>query len=168
MSNGTDSGYLTKIIVIVKIGGGGRHIEYHLLNDPTTIKTYLQLQTATEFLYVVAVTVPKLALLKLYLRVFTDNFVRRLTWVVVVVVILQWLVVGVIVWASICQPFSFKWDKSINGHCADLLASYRYFSVPNIITDVAILLLPTTTVWNLQVSKLHKIGIFLTFLTGGL
>ncbi|KAF2791122.1 hypothetical protein K505DRAFT_190733, partial [Melanomma pulvis-pyrius CBS 109.77] len=54
---------------------------------------------------------------------------------------------------------------SINGHCSDLLAAYRYFSIPNILTDIAILLLPVSTVWNLQVSKLQKVGIFFTFLT---
>ncbi|KAF2469064.1 uncharacterized protein BDR25DRAFT_230040 [Lindgomyces ingoldianus] len=156
------------MIVIVKIGGGGRHIEYHMLHDPMAIKRYLQLQTATEFIYVVSVTVPKLTLLILYLKIFPHNIVRHLTWAMIVIVLLQWLIVGVIVWASICQPFRYKWDKNINGHCANLLASYRYFSIPNIITDIAILLLPVSTVWKLQVSKLQKLGIFLTFLAGGL
>jgi hypothetical protein len=142
-----------------------------MIHDPTAITRYLQLQTATEFLYVVAVTVPKLTILLLYLKVFssgTSNVVRRITYAMIVVVLLQWLTVGVIVWATICQPLRFKWDKSINGHCANLLAAYRYFSVPNILTDIGILLIPIPKIRGLQVSKVKRVGILLTFLTGGM
>ena len=69
---------------------------------------------------------------------------------------------------TIFQPFSFKWDKSIDGHCSDLLAAYRYISIPNILTDLAILILPLSTLWHLNMSRTRKAGVFLTFLAGGL
>lgn len=144
---------------------------YHLLNDPSVIRTYLQLQTAVEFLYVVAVTCPKLTMLFLYLKVFsntTHKIMRRVTWGLIIIVILQWLAVGVIVWLAICRPFRFKWEKTIDGKCGDLIASYRYFSIPNILTDILILMLPVSTIWRMQVSKVQKVGIFFTFITGGL
>lgn len=160
------------IVVVVNIGGRGRHIQYHMLRNPVpnpkVIVRGLQLQTAIEFIYGVSVTVSKLTILILYLKVFVGPIVRRLTWAIMVIVILQWLSFGVVVWASICQPFTFRWDKSVKGHCANSMASYRYFSVPNIVTDLGILLLPISTIWNLRVTRLQKFGLFFTFFTGGL
>ncbi|PVH95531.1 hypothetical protein DM02DRAFT_690005 [Periconia macrospinosa] len=156
-------------IFLVIDAGTGRHVAYHLLTDPSKITQYLALQTAIEFIYCIAISTPKLQLLLLYLKIFrvgTHRILRWIAWATMVCVILQWLIVGVIVWASICRPLRFKWDKSINGTCADLLAAYRYVSVPNILTDLVILVLPMSTVKNLHVSTLRKIGIFLTFLTG--
>ncbi|KAF2177054.1 hypothetical protein K469DRAFT_677757 [Zopfia rhizophila CBS 207.26] len=150
-------------IFTVTIGGAGRHIEYYMLNDPPQIKKYLKFQTATEFLYCVSTTVPKLAILNLYLKIFNDSLVRKLTWAVIIAIFLQWISMGVVVWATICRPLAFKWDKSIDGHCSDLLAAYRYNSIPNVLTDLAILLIPIKTVRNLHVPKAQKIGIFSLF-----
>ena len=50
---------------------------------------------------------------------------------------------------TICQRFAFKWDKAIpGGHCADLIAAYKYISIPNIVTDCAIVVLPFSTLWG--------------------
>jgi hypothetical protein len=114
-----------------------------------------------------SVTFPKLAIILLYLKIFVDKWIRRFTWMVGVAILLNGIS-GLIVVFTICQPFNFKWNKAINGHCADIMASYRYVSVPNIITDVGVLLLPISTLYKLHISKLRKVGIFITFLTGGL
>lgn len=154
---------------MVQFGGAGTHAAYFLINDPTVITRYLQLQTATEFVYMAAVTVPKVALLLLYLRIFADRRVRIVTWTVVGVVITHFWTSGVIVGLTICHPFQYKWDKSISdGYCGDLMAAYRYISIPNFVTDLMIIFLPISTLWNLQMGKSRKIGIVLTFLTGSL
>ncbi len=132
--------------VTVKVGCSGRHIVYYMLYHPAQIEAYLKFQTTIEFLYCVAATVPKLAILSLYLRVFPDRLVRGLTWAVIIAIVLQWFSMGVVVWATICRPLAFKWDKSINGSCGDLLGAWRYNSIPNILYDLAILLLPIKSV----------------------
>jgi hypothetical protein len=137
------------------------------LTDPHTVTTYLKIQTAEEAIYMASVTLPKLAIILLYLKIFVDKWIRRLTWMVGVAILLNGIS-GLIVTFTICQPFNFKWNKAINGHCADIMAAYRYVSVPNIITDVGVLLLPISTLYKLQISNPRKIGIFITFLTGGL
>ncbi|KAI1733377.1 hypothetical protein F4680DRAFT_441909 [Xylaria scruposa] len=162
-------GLCTIGILLNKIGGSGRHTEYFLIHNPTTVTTYLQLQTATEFVYMAAVTVPKVALLLLYIRIFAERKYQIMAWIVIAVAVTHFWTSGVIVGFTICQPFSFKWDKSITyGKCADLMAAYRFVSVPNLLTDVAILLLPFPTLYRLQMSKTRKVGLFITFLTGGL
>ncbi|RYO85436.1 hypothetical protein DL764_009172 [Monosporascus ibericus] len=156
-------------ILLVQIGGAGRHMAYFLLNDPSTISMYLKLQTATEFVYMAGVTVPKVTILLLYLRIFTQREIRIITWIVIGVVVTNFFTSGVIVGFTICQPFAYKWDKTIpGGRCANLMAAYRLISIPNLLTDLAILFLPFYPLWHLQMNKTLKVGIFLTFMTGSL
>lgn len=154
--------------VFTTLADGGRHITYILATDPSKVETWLKIQTADEALYMTGLTLPKVAILILYLRIFVERKIRLITKIVLVVVILHWLTSGIIVMFTVCQPFSFKWDKSINGHCSDLLAAYRYISIPNILTDLAILILPISTLYRLHMSWIRKLGVFLTFLAGGL
>ncbi|KAH8702538.1 hypothetical protein BGW36DRAFT_424810 [Talaromyces proteolyticus] len=156
-------------IFYIKIGGGGRHIAYWLIHDPSVIGTFLKLETASEFLYMAGITFPKIAILVLYLRIFMDHRVRIATWVVLGIVIGHFVFTGIIATFTICQPFAFKWDKSIpGGHCANLMAAYKYISIPNIVTDLAILALPYSTLRQLHTDKIQKYGIFVTFMAGGL
>lgn len=155
--------------VFVKIGGCRRHIAYWLINDPNVINTFLKLQTGSEFVYMVGITVPKVCILILYLSIFTDRRVRIVTWAVLGIVVGSLVASGLITYFVICQPFAFKWDKTIpGGHCADLQAAYKYVSIPNIVTDLAIVALPFPTLRLLQVSAIQKVGIFATFLMGSM
>ncbi|KAL1845921.1 hypothetical protein Daus18300_014412 [Diaporthe australafricana] len=155
-------------ILFQKLAGGGRHVLFVLGTEPEKLGTWLRIQTADEAIYMTGVTLPKVAILIMFLHIFVGKRVRLITKVVTAVVILHWLVSGIIVMFTICQPFSFEWDKSIDGHCSDLIAVYRYISIPNILTDLAVLVLPLSTLWHLNMSRTRKAGVFLTFLAGGL
>ncbi|KAF2257926.1 hypothetical protein CC78DRAFT_480752, partial [Lojkania enalia] len=155
------------LIVLVAEGGAGRHVAYWLLTDPTVITTYLKIQTAAEFVYVAACLFPKLSILALYLRIFTERTVRIVTWIVIGVCIAH-AVANILASFTICQPFEFKWNKTIDGHCVNVMASYRYVSLPHIITDMAIFVLPWSSLYHLMISKRKKVGIFLTFIMGSL
>jgi hypothetical protein len=153
--------------VLVQIGGLGRHFAYYILNDPQTIKRYLKLQTGVELIYMASITFPKIALLTLYLRIFVDRVARALTWIMIGVLVM-FFISGLGLGLGLCRPYAFKWDKTINGTCGDIMAGYRWMSIPSITTDVFILLIPIPTIWKLQLSKLKKIGVLFTFLVGGL
>lgn len=154
--------------VLQKLADGGRHVLYVLDTDPNKLETWLKIQTADEVIYITGVTLPKVAILIMFLHIFVENRARVITKIVLAVVVLHWLISGIISIFTICQPFSFKWDKSIDGHCSNLIAAYRYISIPNILTDLAILALPLSTLWYLNMSRRRKVGVFLTFLAGGL
>lgn len=142
---------------------------YWMINDTSVIVPFLKIQTSGEFVYMAGVTFPKVAILILYLRVFVERKVRIVTWIVIGVVLTNWVAIGIIAALVTCQPFAFKWDKTIQGgHCGDLLAAYKYVSVPNILTDLAIAILPLSTLYHLQMSRTRKIGVSLTFMAGSL
>ncbi|GAM42621.1 hypothetical protein TCE0_044f16767 [Talaromyces pinophilus] len=156
-------------ILSVKIGGDGRHVEYWDIHDPTVIVTWRKLQTSSGLLYMAAVTFPKVSILVLYLRVFMDRKVRIATWAVMGIVVGHCVFTGIITTFAICQPFAYNWDKTIRGgHCGDLMAVYEYVSIPNILTDLAILVLPHSTIRQLRTGKIQRVGIIVTFLAGGL
>ena len=68
-----------------------------------------------------------------------------------------------------CTPIQGFWDKSIQATCGvDNREFYLGVSIPNIITDLALLLLPTYSIWKLHVSTKQKIMLTLVFILGGL
>ena len=122
---------------------------------------------AEELIYLVSVMFPKLAALSLYIRLFM-NPVRRLSYIVGVFVVCSFLA-GFLTWGFSCRPFAFNWNKMIpGGHCINTNKSYTYFSIPNLISDVALIVLPLKPLWNLSVPKSQKIGLMVTFVLGGL
>ncbi|KAI3397649.1 hypothetical protein diail_10520 [Diaporthe ilicicola] len=110
-------------ILLQKLADAGRHVLYVVGIEPNKLETWLKIQTADKAIYMTGVTLPKVAILIMFLHIFVEKRVRVITKVVLAVVILHWLVSGIIVVFTICQPFSFKWDKSIYGHCSNLIAA---------------------------------------------
>lgn len=153
---------------MVKFGGCGHHTAKYLLSDPGVIVTALKLVVVEEWFAAFSVAPPKLAVLALYLRIFKKKWVRYATWLTGAVVILngvQFLIAA----SLVCRPYAFKWNKTLpNGHCGNIMAIYKYGSIPPIITDVGILILPIPGLHELQMSFSRRLGVMFTFVIGGL
>ena len=63
-------------------------------------------------------------------------------------------------------PISYSWDKSIGGRCIDDGAFYAYLSLPNVVTDVGMMILPIPMIWKLHSSPSKKFGLFSMFMLG--
>lgn len=153
---------------MVKTGGAGRHAAFWLQEDPQKIKRWLKHAKAEEFIYMAAVTAPKLAILALYLRVFTTRPYRISVYTIGAFVVLTWLS-SLICNLLICRPFAAYWDHTIQGgHCGDIMAAHQYISVPNLVSDFMTLILPLPAIYKLHVELPAKIGLFITFTLGSL
>jgi len=118
---------------------------------------------AGPILYSAAVVFPKLAILLLYLRVFIDRFSRICCWVLMFVLIASG-VVNIITVGVQCTSPAAAWHMGPPGSkCFNLQAHYSYASIPNILTDLIMLVLPLPVLAKLQVSKSTKIGTFVAF-----
>lgn len=151
---------------MVKKAGTGRHAAYIASTDPAKITEHFKGIMINEVLHLPAVAFPKLVVVILYLRVFTNKWARIATWVLIYTIAATWFSYTI---AAVfqCQPFAFNWDKTIpNGKCFNVQAFAASSSVPNIATDVAVLFLPIRTIMDLKVSIGKRIGLFLIFLTG--
>jgi hypothetical protein len=159
------------IAVIVKLGGAGQHVEAVLIQDPTggIVMTRNKIDKAVELIDLAAITGSKLVILCLYMRIFnTDRRYQIATYLVGSIIVLTWLAAFILSF-SICKPFAFQWDHSIpGGKCGDIMGTYAFISVPNITTDLMMLVLPLPALYRLHVDFATKVGLFATFLTGSM
>jgi hypothetical protein len=137
--------------------------------SPDTVITWLKLSKAGEIIYFPAMIFPKLAILAMYMRIFTMQRAYRHTVYIIGSLLILWGVAGTLTSLAYCKPFAYHWDKTIvGGKCGDKMAAYRWISVPNIVADVVMLVLPLPAIYKLQIDLAGKIGLGLTFVVGSL
>ena len=147
----------------IRYGGAGRH---EAALDSAIMARGLKLDAAFEFMTCVSIMCPKLAILCLYKRIFSTKPYQWAIYSLGGLVVLT-CVACLLLRILICRPFAYTWDRSIpNGCCGDIYAAIRYAGIPNLLSDVGILLLPIHGVWRLRMTVIRKIGLSLTFLMG--
>ncbi|KAI0405745.1 hypothetical protein F4802DRAFT_614585 [Xylaria palmicola] len=66
-----------------------------------------------------------------------------------------------------CTPYQYTWDKTIpGGHCVNVPAVNVVSAGINLVSDVAIIILPQQVIWQLHMSMKNKVGISLIFAVG--
>jgi len=134
--------------------------------DPNKIMEHFKGIMVLELLHPAAVAFPKLLVVLLYLHILTNKYERIAAKVLVVLISATWLSYTVAAMFQ-CTPFAFNWDKTVaGGKCFDVQVFANSSSVPNIFTDLAVLVLPLRTVWELKISIGRRVGLLLIFLTG--
>lgn len=154
-------------IVGVRLCGVGRHLDVLIELEPHLIGRWSKWGYAIEQVYCVSVAFPKLSILASYLRIFTKRPYRMATYVIGAIIIVN-AIIGVIMSLAACRPFSARWKDDGPGltKCINIVLYWRWIGFPNIVTDVAMLLLPLPVIWTLQMSMNQKYGLTLVFLTG--
>ncbi|KAF2464529.1 uncharacterized protein BDR25DRAFT_155204, partial [Lindgomyces ingoldianus] len=118
--------------------------------------------------YTQSIMFPKLSILCLYMKIFTRRRYRTAAYATGLIILLTGLTM-IIADFTMCRPFAYFWDKTIpGGKCVNLMAAYRYIGIPNLITDVLLLVLPLPAIYKLHVGLGVKIGLFATFISGSL
>ncbi|TVY56441.1 hypothetical protein LCER1_G001491 [Lachnellula cervina] len=154
---------------MVKFGGGGRHVfALQILGEGDTIALWTKMILGIEWVYFLAVCLPKLCILTLYLRIFNKERLRATCYSMATIIICNFLVSGLTV--SLACPVLSYFSAMNGGASCSFNMNYftRWISVPNIITDVVMLILPLPTIWELHLPKIQKLGLTLTFLMGSI
>ena len=123
---------------------------------------------ATEVLYNPAIACVKFSFLLLYRRVFPGRNFHIVLWLIgTIVFVYSWIIVLTAIFQ--CRPIQAAWDITItDAKCIKFNVEVVIFAVFNVITDVAILILPIPVLWKLQIPMSKKIQLMGVFLTGGL
>ncbi|TVY17302.1 hypothetical protein LARI1_G007366 [Lachnellula arida] len=156
-------------IALVKFGGAGRHVfALQFLGEGDTIALWTKMILGIEWVYFLAVCLPKLCILTLYLRIFNKEPLRATCYSMATIIICNFLVSGLTV--SLACPVLSYFSAMNGGASCSFNMNYftRWISVPNIITDVVMLILPLPTIWELHLPKIQKLGLTLTFLMGSI
>ena len=148
--------------------GVGHHASYILATDPSTYVSWAKSAVAVEVIYCTSVVFPKISILAMYLRLFPVKKEYRYTIFALMFIIAANGIAGDFTSLLSCQPLRKRWDPTLKGHCIDVTNYWRFISLANIISDVAMLLFPLPVVWKLHVSLPQKVGLTVLFLTGSL
>ena len=65
-----------------------------------------------------------------------------------------------------CHPVQRAWDPFVQGTCLDQYTLYIILAVLNIISDIALILVPIPTVLGLNMPSIQKAGLLLMFMIG--
>lgn len=128
----------------------------------TTANWTEQTQYAGSFLYTLTVAFTKSSILYMYWRVFDCRIVRWLVYIGFLLVIL-WTTAVCLTAAFTCIPIRKMWSPQVDGKCISIAAFYYGVQIPNILTDIYIILLPIYEILQLDLERYQKvslIGIF--------
>ncbi|KAJ5946163.1 hypothetical protein N7454_003002 [Penicillium verhagenii] len=151
------------IIGAIKNSGMGYHTLYLEQLNPSLIISASKYRTAEAFLYIPNANMPKISILLLYRRIFATHTLRVACDIFIAILVAD-IVICTVVLFFMCRPFAANWDPTIPGaKCMDIVAIYTWGSLPNIISDVAILLFPMPAVWSLQTILRTKFQLTITF-----
>ncbi|KAJ0124468.1 integral membrane protein [Diaporthe amygdali] len=139
--------------------GMGRHASTLNLD---MIENVLKLLLGFECMYVTAVALIKFSLLAMYLRIFPSRGFKIAAWIIGGTVLSWWIAI-VLVCIFQCNPIYVAWEPWEAGQCINLKGSFIGNAVPNIITDIAILIMPVKQVWALHTAPAQKISLICTF-----
>lgn len=136
-------------------------------NDVAILEYGSKLEFASWYTYPAVIWVLKLQLLFFYSRltlgVFQTKTIRAL-----------FCVVGV-TWAALilsvsltCRPFHWNWQiRPLPGpSCTFRPQNFLILVVLNVVSDVAILIVPVPILWSLRVSPLRKVGVSILLCSG--
>lgn len=65
-----------------------------------------------------------------------------------------------------CHPIPYNWDKSVHGSCDNQPKAFVAVAATDIVSDLAILIVPIPGVWRLQMSKTMKVALSAAFALG--
>ncbi|GFF39395.1 hypothetical protein IFM46972_05872 [Aspergillus udagawae] len=134
--------------------------------DPVMMQTWAKFLLAIAFLYIFVVILPKLAVLSLYISIFNRHRASRITCYVTGVLMIGNCIGCAAVGFAVCTPLRRLWDPTVEGHCVNINAWFRYSRIVNIVSDVIMLILPIPHVVRLQSTVRLKVGLLITFLLG--
>ncbi|KAF4632621.1 hypothetical protein G7Y89_g5501 [Cudoniella acicularis] len=148
-------------------GGVGYHQAYLQFNYPWKIRRWLQELYALTFIYNFSAILPKLAILILYKRLFGTSRARYSIYALFTILSLYALILTVLELGT-CWPIAANWDTIPGSRCLNKRVVATWITIPNIVTDIWMLILPTPIIWKLHAPKRLKIGLSFTFLVGSI
>ena len=86
----------------------------------------------------------------------------------VATLVVIWATATVVVGLFICTPIRKIWDPQTPGACLNLVQFYYGIQIPNIITDVVVLVLPIPVILKLPLDKVQKISLCVIFGLGAM
>ncbi|KAI0019205.1 hypothetical protein F4780DRAFT_771391 [Xylariomycetidae sp. FL0641] len=151
-------------LLMVRYGGG---VNIHDVPE-TSLTEFLDLFLDVQMVARTAMFFARLSILLLYVRIFFPlGTVRTMTWWVIQVTIwanLLYTISLIFVTTLQCVPRGLPFGST----CVDQWLVLVLASVINVVTDIAVILIPVRSIWKLQMSRKRKWAIGALFAFGAL
>lgn len=145
--------------------GWGKHI-WNV--EPQKLVTGLKLEYALLFFYGVGASLSKASALLFYSRVFrrqvTPSWFHTMVYITHGLNIL-WFIGNIIAILLLCKPISANWNHAA-GKCSSQGIYFLGMSVPHVVIDFIILMLPLPIIWNLNCTGSRKVALTAIFVFG--
>ncbi|KAI9037238.1 putative integral membrane protein Pth11-like [Aspergillus affinis] len=147
---------------ILLFNGMGSHLE---MIPPDHLTVYLKIGWSNSFIYTTAIMFTKLSILALYKRLFSTHSMV-LTVNIVALFVILWTFAVYIVSVMQCIPVQKFWIPTLDGQCIEPAKLFYTQQIPNILSDVILLVIPLKPVWSLSISKKQRVLLSFVFLVG--
>ncbi|KAK3902804.1 hypothetical protein C8A05DRAFT_33459 [Staphylotrichum tortipilum] len=98
----------------------------------------------------------RLAVLLLYMDLFSADQVRWRVLVGTASVIVGYLVACIFTICLLCRPVQFNWEITLDGKCGNQVAIEYFSAAFNMVLDLWVVYLPLPTIWTLQLAPQKK------------
>lgn len=122
------------------------------------IDAFLKIQFTGVIQYPLCVTFTKLSILYQYRRLFPNRDFKLMTSALIAIMIM-WCTGVMFTGIFMCTPVHKAWKPLTPGSCISLVPYYYGMQIPNVITDILILLLPFREIQRLELPFKQKIGV---------
>ncbi len=154
---------LDPLIVLLDVHNG---FGKHAIDAPMGTNDFLHTLFFKEIVYNISITLCKISVLFFYRRTFAITRTMQICLWTLGIIFVGWFLSMTFTVIFMCQPVQKAWKPDLPGHCANLYAFFLGQAIPNIVTDVVLLLLPLPYLWRLQIQLPQKIALVSVFLLG--
>ncbi|KAI4236746.1 MAG: hypothetical protein LQ352_007980 [Teloschistes flavicans] len=147
------------IAVSLQVSNGGLGQPLSTLSDSEVV-SFEKGQYAADMLYITALAFSKFSSLA-YMIQFTPDHRHRLWGKAILTAAVTWAVVaflGVAFECGVPGPWAI-----VNGKCMNVTAFWEAVGAMDILTDLALIALPTYITWHLQMAWKHKVAVTIAF-----
>ncbi|KAF3002247.1 hypothetical protein E8E14_006260 [Neopestalotiopsis sp. 37M] len=147
----------------------GHHIGYLEETNPEAVTLFFKYLVAVSAWYYVTIWISKVAICLLYRRLFPQKTVHVIV-TITLGILISTSIACLIADLAACKPFSANWaPPAVQAvQCIDKETLFIWSTLPNIVTDVIMLVLPLPIVWRLHTSTQMKGALTITFLIGSM
>lgn len=125
----------------------------------------IQGQYIIILIYVFSISMPKVALLTFYHRVFMTKTFRRVVLATIGIIVAGMLSL-LVSFALLCKPLEHIWKPQVKGKCLNFHQMVVTCNYMNLIVNIWVFILPIPLIQQLKVSNSRKLALCSIFLVG--
>jgi len=163
---GTAFAWGTSIVLVLGTDFGfGKHL-LNIKPFSENLRKFLIGLFTLQPLYLCSVAFIKFSIIAFYRRIFRVQSTKMPAYIIVGITII-WLVGLLLAGILSCIPVHGFWDRSVKAKCLPTSNYFWAIAIPNLATDIMLMIFPIPLVWRLRMPISQKIGLIFTFTLGG-